>query len=286
MPGFEVATVGDNCIDRYLALGLSTVGGNAVNVAVQLGRLGRSVGYFGRVGSDAAGERVLACLAENRVATDHVRVAEGQTAYTDIGAGPGGDRIMLFEDFGVCRGYRPDDADLAALRSMRHVHIGWLDDSGALKRVLTQAGVAVSQDLSVNADAKHIEAAGLAIAFASAASRDAGELLVSRILNDGARIAVVTCGAMGSIASDGTIRAEAGVVPAEVTDTLGAGDTFIAGCIAAHLDGGDLRACLQAGAAAAALTCTHYGGFPQRPLPVSAEPSSSGLHPMQRTPLP
>ena len=37
MPAFDIATVGDNCIDRYAPpLGLSFVGGNAVNVAVQL----------------------------------------------------------------------------------------------------------------------------------------------------------------------------------------------------------------------------------------------------------
>ena len=269
MPAFEIATVGDNCIDRYRPpIGLSTVGGNAVNVAVHLKRLGRSVAYFGRVGSDADGRRILASLTENGVATEHVRAVAGQTAYTDIGGGPGGERIMLFEEFGVCRGYRPADEDIAKLRSMRHVHIGWLDDNGALKRLLAAAGVSLSQDLSVNADAKDIAAEGLAIAFAASASRDTAALLLDRMLADGARVAVVTCGAMGSIASDGTVRAEAGVVPTSVTDTLGAGDTFIAGFIAARLDGRDLQACLSAGASAAAKTCTHYGGFPQKPEPL------------------
>jgi fructoselysine 6-kinase len=269
MPSFDFATVGDNCLDRYMPpVALSTVGGNAVNVAVHLRRLGRSVGYFGRVGSDADGRRILASLAENGIAMEHVRAVAGQTAYTEIGSGPGGERIMLFEEFGVCRGYRPDSEDIAALRAMRHVHIGWLDDGGALKRLLTESGVAVSQDLSVNAEVKDVTAAGLAFAFASAASRDEARLLLDRIIEDGARVAVVTCGSIGSMASDGKALADAGVVPTNVIDTLGAGDTFIAGFIGAHLDGRDLRACLQGGAAAAALTCTHYGGFPQRPLPV------------------
>src|SRR5688572_18117234 len=101
---FDVATVGDNCIDRYLPpIGVSTVGGNALNVAVHLSRLGQSVGYFGRVGSDQDGERILARLAENGVTTQHVRAGAARTAYTDIGTGPGGDRIMLFEEFGACR---------------------------------------------------------------------------------------------------------------------------------------------------------------------------------------
>ena len=49
MHGFDVATVGDNCIDRYgPPLGLSLVGGNAVNVAVQLARLGVARRLFRR----------------------------------------------------------------------------------------------------------------------------------------------------------------------------------------------------------------------------------------------
>jgi fructoselysine 6-kinase len=177
---FDVATVGDNCIDRYQPpIGLSAVGGNALNVAVHLRRLGHSVGYFGRVGTDEHGKRVLATLAENGVATQHVRIGAGPTAYTDIGADPSGDRIMVFEEFGACRGYRPDDKEVAALRSMRHVHIGWLDDGGALKQALTAAGVPVSQDLSVNAEADSITAQSLAIAFDSAGSsrKTAGNLL-------------------------------------------------------------------------------------------------------------
>jgi fructoselysine 6-kinase len=53
-----------------------------------------------------------------------------------------------------------------------------------------------------------------------------------------------------------------------VVDTLGAGDTFIAGFLDAHLRGLDLQAALDAGRAAAAATCAHFGGFPQAPVPL------------------
>jgi fructoselysine 6-kinase len=268
---FDVATVGDNCIDRYLPpVGVSTVGGNALNVAVHLRRLGQPVGYFGRVGSDAEGERILARLAENGV-TEHVRIGAAPTAYTDISTDPSGDRIVVFEEFGACRGYRPDAREVAALRSLRHVHVGWLDDGGALKQALTAAGVRVSQDLSVNAEADNITAQSLAVAFASAgASREGARDLMGRMLQQGARIAVVTCGPAGSIASDGKTQAEADIVATDVLDTLGAGDTFIAGFIAGQLEGKDLQACLENGARAAAVTCTHYGAFPQRLVPIAS----------------
>ncbi|WP_181706112.1 PfkB family carbohydrate kinase [Chthonobacter rhizosphaerae] len=257
--GFDFATVGDNCVDRYLATGLSAIGGNALNVAVQLARLGRRVAYFGAVGDDAAGRRTVRVLAENGVIVDHVRVLDGVTAYTEIGQTPDGDRIIGFEEFGVCRGYRPTNAQVALLEAARHVHIGWFDDGGALRRTLAAAGTSVSQDLAVNKGAD-----GLAVAFDSAGEdADRAEALIRAALGEGARIAVVTRGADGSLASDGRTRAATGIKPVEVVDTTGAGDTFVAGFLAAHVDGLPLQACLEAGRDAAAGTCTHFGGFPQ-----------------------
>jgi fructoselysine 6-kinase len=266
MAGFTVATVGDNCIDRYLPLGQSTVGGNAVNVAVHLARLGLAAAYFGAVGDDAEGRRTLAALRDNSVVTDHVAIRPGRTAWTDIDFGPGGERIIGFEEFGVCAGYRPSTRDLAVLARLRHVHIGWLDDGGAVKQALVALGVALSQDLSVTSPAAGRRAVGLAIAFASAgASLAEGEATASRLVAEGARLAVVTCGAAGSVASDGVSLARMDARPVAVVDTLGAGDTFIAGFIAARLRGDGLEDCLQAGRDLAAATCGHLGGFPQLP---------------------
>jgi fructoselysine 6-kinase len=265
---FDLATVGDNCIDRYLApVGASTVGGNAVNVAAHLAARGHRVAYAGAVGDDADGRRVVAALRAAGVATGLVRVvAGGRTATSDIQTGPDGERVIGPEDFGVCRGYRPDAETVAALLGSRHVHIGWLDDGGAVRRHLVASGVAVSQDLAVNADARDLGAESLAPAFASATTPDEGEALARRLLEAGARLAVITCGRSGSLASDGTMVARVGAAPARIVDTLGAGDTFIAAFIAGRVRGLDLQACLEAGRDAAALTCAHLGGFPQTPV--------------------
>jgi fructoselysine 6-kinase len=265
MGRFEVATVGDNCIDRYLPpIALATVGGNAVNVAVHLRRLGRRTAYFGAVGEDREGRWTRACLAENEIDIEHLRSLPGPTAFTNLAMNPGGERVIAFEEFGVCRGYRPGEGEIEALRNSSHVHLGWLDDGGALKRTLAAAGVSVSQDLAVNAGAED-----LAIAFASAGAAPASaQALLHQALGQGARLAVVTRGALGSIASDGRHYAETGIAPVEVVDTTGAGDTFIAGFIDAYLRGQSLLACLEAGRDAAASTCRHFGGFPQQPLPL------------------
>lgn len=265
MKSFRFAAVGDNCIDRFRPpVSKALVGGNAVNVAVQLARLGQVSFYFGAVGPDEAGHWTRDLLAQNGVDVTYLNERTGITAYTDIEVLPSGERVFAYEDFGVCAGYRPDEAEIAVLKTMDHVHIGWMDDGGALRRTLAAAGVSVSQDISVNADPANLGTEGLSIAFASAGSEDgAADVQLERLLGDGVPLAVVTRGSKGSVVSDGTARFEVGIKPVEVVDTTGAGDSFIAGFLAFRIAGKPLPDCLAAGRDQASLTCTHVGGFPQ-----------------------
>lgn len=255
-----IATVGDNCIDRYgPPVNLSTVGGNALNVAVQLRRLGMRSAYFGAIGSDAAGRRTLDRLTENDVDIMGARATPGASGFTELTMGPDGDRIMGHEDFGVCRGYAPSDEDYDRLARMRHVHIGWMTDADLCLGRLAAAGVSISKDLAVNPGARDLD-----VAFASAgASAPHARALLEAALAEGARLVVVTMAALGSVASDGTKLIEVRAKPTKVVDTLGAGDTFIAGFLAARAADRELADCLTAGHEAAAETCGHWGGFPQ-----------------------
>lgn len=267
MTTFRLAAVGDNCIDRFQApVGETYVGGNAINVAVQWALLGHRSFYFGAIGRDRDGAQVRQRLEQNGVRLDGLKERDVNTAYTDIGITQDGDRVFLYEDFGACAGYHPDADDLALLKTMDHVHIGWLDDGGALRRALAAAGVSVSQDVSVNAAPANLGVDGLNIAFGSGGegNKDA-ETLAGDLLARGAKLAVVTRGARGSFASDGNERASTGSHPVDVVDTTGAGDSFIAGFVLTHLEGRPLIERLEAGRDLAARTCTHVGGFPQQP---------------------
>jgi fructoselysine 6-kinase len=269
MSSFRFAAVGDNCIDRLGApIGRSLVGGNALNVAVQLARLGHDSFYFGAVGRDAEGERTRAELKANRVAVKHLRIGQRNTAWTDIKVLPSGERLIAAEDFGACAGYAPDEAELAVLKAIDHVHIGWLDDGGALRRRLSRAGVSVSQDISVNADPADLGVEGLSIVFCSTDQpRDAAEAMAADLLSRGAGCAVIMRGAEGSIALTARERTETGIRPVDVVDTTGAGDSFIAGFLHAWLARKPLLQCLESGRDHAALACCHLGGFPQEGMP-------------------
>ena len=262
----KLATVGDNCIDHYLPpVDRRLVGGNAVNVAVNLTRLGRPCAYFGAVGDDPEGSRTRTVLARLGVDIASLRVVTpGRTSLTVINTDAGGDRHFVSEDFGVCRGYRPDAPDLERLKTMAHVHIGWLDDEGATKRALAQAGVSVSQDLSVNAEARNIAPDHLAIAFVSCDGDDEeARAVLDRTRTFGARLAVIMRGPRGSLAGAGGDVLKGAAVTTTVRDTTGAGDSFIAGFLAAHVTGEPLARCLASGHAAAAETCRIFGGFRQ-----------------------
>lgn len=268
MTFFRIAAVGDNCIDRFRPpLARSYVGGNAVNVAVQLALMGHQSFYFGAVGRDCDGTKVRQSLEQYRVDVRYLHERPINTAYTEIDVTAEGERVFVHEDFGACAGYRAGAGDLKVLKTMDHVHIGWLDDGGALRQALVAAGVSVSQDVSVNAEAGSLGVDGLSIAFGSAGEDEfAADRLIIDLLSRGAELAVVTRGVRGSCASNGLEHASAGIRPVDVVDTTGAGDSFIAGFIIAHLEARPLRERLEAGRDCAARTCTHVGGFPQDPF--------------------
>jgi sugar/nucleoside kinase (ribokinase family) len=78
---------------------------------------------------------------------------------------------------------------------------------------------------------------------------------------------VITRGAAGSLAVERGERAEVPAAPVDrVVDTTGAGDLFASGFLARRLRGHPLRACLEAGAIAAAEVISHFGARPEADL--------------------
>ncbi|MBS0565014.1 MAG: fructoselysine 6-kinase [Proteobacteria bacterium] len=276
---FDLAAVGDNCIDRLTgAISGDLVGGNAVNVAVQAARLGLCAAYAGAVGpaGEAEGDRVAAALAANSVDARLLERRDRPTSLTLVHVGPDGDRRFLHEDFGACAGWTAGADALAVLARARHVHIGWLQDGGALRRALAGSGPSLSQDVSVNAAPADLGVAGLDLAFASLPAQAAAnaEARARDLVEKGAKAAVVTLGLAGSLAlAEGRVwRAPAPAVAA--IDTTGAGDAYIAGFLAARFSGAGIAGAMAAGHENAARCCLHPGGFPQEALSAgSASPT-------------
>jgi fructoselysine 6-kinase len=266
--GRAVAAVGDNTIDVYVGRdSYSYVGGNAVNVAVQMTRLGRSVWYFGAVGPDAAGEQIREGLVRAGVGVAGLVVLPGRTSTSRIRVDPDGVRHFEAEDFGVCDGYLPDEAALERIvDGCAAAHIGLMPDAEPVRRYLADRGVLVSQDCGVTLLVESYRWMGIAFCSEEAAGRSA-ESLAQDAVAGGAALAVVTRGAEGSLPFDGLRWWRARAEPIEVVDTTGAGDAFAAGFVDARLDGADVDQALVAGARHAAEACGYVGAWPQDPGP-------------------
>jgi fructoselysine 6-kinase len=258
-----VASIGDNCVDHYVAPVQRThVGGNAANVAVGLARSGLRTMYAGAVGDDADGRAVLDALAREGIDASAVVVRPGEpTGMCRVALRADGERVFLDELVGASGRWLPSARDLESLNGCTWVHAAGLHaDPGVLARL---AGPRISFDVSHHGRpllpqiAPHLE-----IAFFSGerGGRERALALAQDAVALGARAAVVTRGREGSLAFDGEL-VEVAARPVEVVDTLGAGDALIAATIAARIDGAELADALEAGARAAARACGHYGAW-------------------------
>ena len=261
MANLTVAVVGDNTIDRYVGPnGRDYVGGNAVNVAVQLAERGIDVRYFGAVGADPEGARINDELVARGVNVDGLVTMDGPTALTLISVDESGDRHIDEERFGVTADYHPKDAEITSMAATDWVQIGMLPRASDLRRALRdqRPKVRVGQDCSVSAGYHD-----LSVAFEST-DLDHAHAVGEAALAKGAQLAVLTLGADGSVAlsPDGAEFTQQ-AMQVEAIDTTGAGDSFIAGFIAAFLQSLDIPRAMSAGAAWAARTCSHFGGFRQ-----------------------
>lgn len=269
-----LVAVGDNCIDVYVQTDERLVGGNAVNVAVQWALAGHPSAYVGAVGRDADGARVTAALAAAGVDVGGVRRLPGPTGVTDIELRDDGDRVIAFEDLGVSADLRLSDADVDALAPAAWAHCATLQGFRAVAGRFAGHGVPVSVDFSTRFELQDLHSLEVAFFSCGASAVDAARDLVARAVAGGARIAVATCGAGGSVAEwstgvPGTAFAPA--VDTEVVDTLGAGDTYASVFVTARLAGAEVAEAMKAAALAAAATCGHRGAWPQTTTPVVEE---------------
>lgn len=267
---FDVAVIGDNTIDRFVdepGLG-DLVGGNALNVAVQLAMLGVRVRYYGSVGQDADAVIVRQAIERRGLETATVRTESGQTALTCIRRSEDGDRYFESESFGVTVNYVPSDDELAEIAGARWVHIGMLPSAARVRERLRELVpvLPISQDCSVTAGFHD-----LTVAFMSAGEDDdAAEALTDEALAAGVRTAIATLGSRGALGRTADERRRADGLRVDVVDTTGAGDSFMAGYIAAAVDGARLAEALEAGIRRGSFTCQYVGGWPQLPHDVEA----------------
>ena len=80
----RVLGIGDNTVDIYVDQDVQFPGGNAVNVAVMMKRLGAEASYLGCIGTDFLGALIKDALAAEGIDTSHMRVIAGPNSWSRI----------------------------------------------------------------------------------------------------------------------------------------------------------------------------------------------------------
>lgn len=260
----RVLGIGDNTVDIYVDQDVQFPGGNAVNVAVLMHRLGAEAAYLGCIGDDFLGDLVRDALAAEGVDCTRLRRAAGGNSWSRI-RHVGNDRVFDGNHPSMRDDYRLTDQDFAWMAGFDLAHSSIYSKLEDALPAIRAAGPTLSFDYSaeytdafIAATAPHIE-----IAFLSAAGLDdaACAALARSVAAHGPELVVITRGAQGALALEaGEVRRQP-IEPAQVVDTLGAGDGFIAGFLMERLSGGDLGRQMAAGATYASHVCGYRGAF-------------------------
>jgi 2-dehydro-3-deoxygluconokinase len=285
-------------------------GGADLNVAVGLTRLGVRTTWASVLGNDAHGDYLADAVGQLGM-TPLVRRADGPTALMFKAGGADGDPEVLQVRHASAFARHAEElltSDVLALDGVQHVHLTGIVlgiSPAARAAALTLLDAAVNAGLSVSFDPNlrlnlwpdQEEMRGMINTVAARATVLMPGLVEGRLLTGasepddvaqfylsrGVQEVVIKLGAAGArgwTADGGTARSRS--FPVSPIDTVGAGDGFAAGYLAAFLGGGSLQARLDQGAAVGALVTTRRGdlsAMPRRPE-VNALLNSSPTQPV------
>jgi 2-dehydro-3-deoxygluconokinase len=278
---------------RHAAHLTLSIGGAESNVAIAARRLGAETMWFGRVGDDEFGARVLREIRGEGVRLGAVIDDAASTGLmVKERTGPGRVRVRYYRAGSAGSRLQPADVDAAAVANARILHVTGITpalSASARNTVHTavaaarRAGTVVSVDLNYRqalwaprdfaATMRDIVASS-DIVFGSADEVDhligrrlaGSEERVEALADFGPGQCVVKLGAQGCVAGvDGDVFAHpAFTVP--VVDTVGAGDAFVAGWLATLLrTPADVPAILRNANACGAFACTVPGDWESAP---------------------
>jgi sugar/nucleoside kinase (ribokinase family) len=250
-----------------------TLGSSSAILAHNLAALGVSVGFITRLGDDALGSIALQRLAEKGVDLTRVkRISGGTSTGVTILLNHEGKRHILTYP-GTMFEMAATDLDMPYLASGRHFHLSSLFLHKALQpdlpwicRQLKTEGLTLSLDTNDDPEDRWGGALDELLGILpneDEACRISGKTDAESAIEALAKrvpLVAVKCGKRGALVQAASRR---WLVPAErVTplDTIGAGDSFDAGFLAAYLRGDAPDACAAFGNRTAALSTLRPGG--------------------------
>jgi len=254
-------------------------GGDCLNVALGLRKLGASVGFAGLIGDDQLGEYLHGVITAAGIdARGLHRTKEARTCSCLVLINSRGDRTFFYYG-GANDLFSLSDLDMAQLDRTSVVHVGGtyllpkFDGEGAAK-LFSEAqarGKLTSMDVTWDTTGRWlavIEPCFPHLSFFMPSIREAEQIAGTDVPEDvagffqakGVRTAVIKLGEKGCYVKHGTEPGfYSGAWQTDVVDTTGAGDSFVAGFLTGVLKGWDMEGCAAFACAVAAMNIRAVG---------------------------
>lgn len=288
----DLVQAGTGAADSFRSSWEALSAGGPMNSAVALGQLGTDTHFLGRLSTDVFGQQLRAHIRGAGVALDLATESPQATSLAVVSLDAEGVASYTFHFADTANfGWRPEELPRLGRDDWLHVAslscvvspgaevlLAWLDTVQAgvsydinvrptvitdpaaywgkvepwLRAVGRRGGVVKASDQ----DLLFLAEAGL--------SSDPVELATGWLAEYGLGLVVITLGPDGGAAVEpgGQVTRVPGF-PTDVVDTVGAGDTFMAGFLDGHVQRGlPLADALRRGAAAASIVCSRQGAQP------------------------
>lgn len=268
------------------------VAGAESNVAVGISRLGHSASWLGRVGDDELGRLVLARVRGEDIDV-HARLDPDAPTGLMLKEHrfAGLSRVVYYRAGSAGSRFSPADVDEPVISGARVLHLTGITpalSSTARDAVWSAVDIAQTAGTTICLDYNYRSAlwdeatagrelydltkvADVVFAGEEEAHLVTGECSADAVARSLAALGpaevIVKQGAAGALALVDDTLIDVPAVPVQAVDPVGAGDAFVAGYLAARLDGADTRTRLREATLAGAFAVTVQGdweGLPER----------------------
>ena len=264
----KIISVGDNVVDCYRDQQIYYPGGNAVNVAVNCKRFGaEKSSYIGIFGDDEPAEHIKKCLEVEVVDYTYSRKVYASSGKPQVMHNKEGERIFVGG---------PKDTAQHILRlnltekDIEYISMFDICHTSAYSSIEPELmkiakACSISFDFSDEFTFDYVKSISQSVKFAFFSGSGCSDKEIYQLIQitDAAEVEVtgITLGYQCSLFFSKGKRYMQSIKPVKVVDTMGAGDSFIAGFLISYLDNKNMARALDFAADCAAKCCSYYGGF-------------------------
>ncbi len=264
----KLIAVGDNIMDCYTDQKTMYPGGNALNVAVFSNRYGaEKSSYVGIIGDDREGSHLKETLEKEAIDISRLRTAVGESGKTNVVLNEKGDRVFGSWNNGGVQSelkLRFNGEDIHFIKQHHLLHSSVYSYLESELPSLSNY-VPLSFDFSTKREEEYLKKVCPYLTYAFFSGSDLNKENCLRLTDLAHRLGtkkvLITRGDRSALFSDQTNIYEQPSPPILVTDTLGAGDSFIAMFLTKYHETQHAEQSLFDSAEAASKTCTYFGAF-------------------------